>query len=109
MPKLKAGHISPNDQENAAINAGIAADPLNPEWTVQDFARARSTTTPKVSITIRLDADVIEAAKAIAAQTGTGYQTVINDALRNTLAGGGSALITENTLRRILREELRNV
>ena len=27
MPKLKPGHISPTDEEEAAIQAGIAADP----------------------------------------------------------------------------------
>ncbi|WP_434547621.1 BrnA antitoxin family protein [Paracandidimonas soli] len=103
MPKLKPGHISPTEEEDAAINAGIAADPDNPEWTAQDFARA--TKSPKVSITIRLDADVIEAAKAQASQAGTGYQTVINDTLRRALTGG-TAPVTEEALRRILREEL---
>lgn len=40
MPKLKVGHISPTAKEDAAISAGIAADPdtleLDGEW----FARA---------------------------------------------------------------------
>ena len=40
MPKLKAGHISPTDAEDAVINAGIAADPDTPEWSGQDFAGA---------------------------------------------------------------------
>ena len=103
MPKLKQGHISPTEEEDTAINAGIATDPDNPEWTAQDFARA--TKASKISITIRLDAEVVEAAKALASQTGTGYQTVINDTLRRALAGG-SAPLTEDALRRILREEL---
>jgi len=41
MPMLKPDHISPTDEEDAAILAGIAADPdareLDEEW----FARAR--------------------------------------------------------------------
>jgi DNA-binding XRE family transcriptional regulator len=41
MPKLKAGHISPTPEEDAIINAGIAADPeaqeLDDEW----FASAK--------------------------------------------------------------------
>ncbi|MGB3423347.1 MAG: BrnA antitoxin family protein [Castellaniella sp.] len=105
MPKLKSGHVSPTEEEDAAINAGIVADPDNPEWTAQDFAQARAAKVPKVSITIRLDADVVEAAKALAGRAGTGYQTVINDALRRALAGD-AAPVTEDTLRRILREEL---
>ena len=36
MPKLKVGHISPTHDEDAAINAGIAADhnaeELDDEW-----------------------------------------------------------------------------
>ncbi|MFC7557500.1 hypothetical protein ACFQU7_42690 [Pseudoroseomonas wenyumeiae] len=31
----------PTDAEEAAIQHGIAADPENPEWTEEDFARAR--------------------------------------------------------------------
>ncbi len=42
MPKLKPGHISPTDEEEAAIQAGIAADPdafeLDAEW----FATAKT-------------------------------------------------------------------
>jgi uncharacterized protein (DUF4415 family) len=29
------------DEEEARIQAGIAADPDNPEWTAEDFARAK--------------------------------------------------------------------
>lgn len=31
----------PTTAEDAAINAGIAADPDNPEWTEEDFAKAK--------------------------------------------------------------------
>ena len=52
MPKLKLGTIIPTPEENAAINAGIAADPdtfeLDDEW----FARAKPA--------IEVDADLVE-------------------------------------------------
>ncbi|WP_260986344.1 BrnA antitoxin family protein [Bordetella genomosp. 13] len=67
-------------------------------------ARAQAAKPGKISITIRLDADVVDAAKAQAEQQGMGYQTVINDVLRRALAGGAAPL-TEDALRRILREE----
>jgi len=41
MPKLKPDHISPTPEEAALIQAGIDADPDNPEWTDEDFARSR--------------------------------------------------------------------
>ena len=42
MPKLKPGHISPTDEEEAAIQAGIAADPDNPELDAEWFATAKT-------------------------------------------------------------------
>jgi uncharacterized protein (DUF4415 family) len=33
--------IPPTDEEEKRINRDIAADPDNPEWTDEDFARAR--------------------------------------------------------------------
>jgi len=41
MPILKPDTIFPTEEETIAIRAGIAADPDNPEWTDEDFARAR--------------------------------------------------------------------
>ena len=41
MPKLKPGHISPTDEEEAAIQAGIAADPDNPELGPEFWATAK--------------------------------------------------------------------
>lgn len=70
-------------EEDAAINAGIAADPdtfeLDDEW----FAKARrggrpKSAAPKESTTLRLDPDVLEHFKA----SGPGWQTRINAALR---------------------------
>ena len=106
MPKLKAGHISPTPEENAAINAGIAAEAdareLDDEW----FAKAKSASQAfapatyaalatmkrprgrpkadqtKVFTAIRLDADLLETFKA----TGKGWQTRVNAALRQFIS-----------------------
>lgn len=59
----------------------------------------------KTRITIHLDDDVIEAFRARAEASGHGYQTLINNALREYLASA-SKPVDSNTLRRILREEL---
>ena len=60
----------------------------------------------KTRITILLDRDVVNAFRARAEDTGRGYQTAINQALREYLASGNDGL--EATLRRVVREELRN-
>lgn len=62
--------------------------------------------TGKTRITIYLDNDVIEAYRQMGDNAGRGYQTLINDALRETLAKK-SAPVDARTLRRILREELK--
>ena len=59
----------------------------------------------KTRITIHLDDDVIEAFRTKAEKEGSGYQTLINDALRQYLSSTGKPVDTKN-LRRILREEL---
>jgi uncharacterized protein (DUF4415 family) len=59
----------------------------------------------KIRITIRLDEDVIAWFKAQVNQSGGGnYQTLINAALREHIAREKEPL--EETLRRVLREEL---
>ena len=60
----------------------------------------------KSRITIYLDDDVLEEFRERADKLGKGYQTIINDALREFL-GKEDKPIDENTLRRILREELK--
>ena len=62
----------------------------------------------KTRVTIMLDDDVIEAFRARADSAGSGYQTLINAALREAVAGakGKQKPITVATLRRVLREEL---
>ena len=60
----------------------------------------------KTRITIRLDQDVVDRFFEMAEKSGgaTGYQTLINAALREYL--DGKAPRFEDTLRRIIREEL---
>ena len=59
----------------------------------------------KTRITIHLDNDVLEAFRERADAAGRGYQTMINEALRQHLGAAGTP-VDEATLRRILREEL---
>jgi uncharacterized protein (DUF4415 family) len=62
----------------------------------------------KVRITIRLDQDIVDRFFQLAEASGgaTGYQTLINAALREYLDGKAPSF--ENTLRRIIREELKS-
>lgn len=96
----------PTSAEDAAINAGIAADPENPEWTDADFAQAKPASEffdqqtyaglvalsrrgkrgpqkapTKERITIRLSQNVVETFRA----TGEGWQTRMDDALQDWL------------------------
>ena len=87
-----------SDGEEARIQAGIAADPDNPELTETDFQQMRpasevlppslyaALTRPrgrpkaaetKVPVKLRLDRHAVEAFKA----TGDGWQTRMNDVL----------------------------
>ena len=61
----------------------------------------------KTRITIRLDEDVVDhfLKEADAAGGTTGYQTLINEALRQHVEGKAPKL--EDTLWRIVREEMR--
>ncbi len=59
----------------------------------------------KTRITIRLDDDILEWFRAQVHKAGGGsYQTLINDALRNFVGSAEHDL--EDTIRRVLREEL---
>ena len=75
-----------------------------------DFSGARRGAVIKPSgktrITIYLDDDVLQLFRERADADGRGYQTMINDALREHLAKTAQPL-DARTLRRILREELR--
>lgn len=81
-------------------NKPVVFDEDNPEWTEEDFARARPASelppgmlaafprtkarggrppgSNKLSVSLRLDADVLEKFRA----TGPGWQTRINEALK---------------------------
>jgi uncharacterized protein (DUF4415 family) len=102
MSKLKKHPIREiSDDEEAEIQAGIARDPDNPEWTEEDFERAKpfaevfpelaekieemrrergrpKLETPKKLVSLRLDQDVVEKFRA----TGKGWQSRINDVLK---------------------------
>jgi uncharacterized protein (DUF4415 family) len=80
-------------------------DPENPEWTAEDFARAKGPEdlppevlaafpktaarlrgrprkdAPKVLVSVRFDADVLEFYRS----QGAGWQTKVNDALRKAM------------------------
>ena len=60
----------------------------------------------KTRITIYLDDDILDAFRARAAAQGKGYQTLINEILRQSLAPG-AAPVTIESLRQVLREELK--
>jgi uncharacterized protein (DUF4415 family) len=60
----------------------------------------------KSRITIYLDDEILDEFRVRADKVGKGYQTIINEALRDYL-GKPDKPINEDTLRRILREELK--
>jgi uncharacterized protein (DUF4415 family) len=62
----------------------------------------------KTRITIYIDDDVLETFRERSDASGKGYQTIMNQALREFL-GKTEPSFDEATLRRILQEELRSV
>ena len=62
--------------------------------------------TGKTRITIHIDNDVLAAFREKAAEQGKGYQTLINDALRQAIQDKAQP-VTAETLRKIIREELK--
>ncbi len=62
-------------------------------------------TTGKTRITIYIDDDILAAFRARAEEAGSGYQTLVNEALKASLAKDDKPL-TAAALRRILREEM---
>jgi uncharacterized protein (DUF4415 family) len=63
--------------------------------------------TGKTRITIYLDDSILEEFRTRAEDAGTGYQTLINDALKEYLSSTVEKPVTESVLRRVLHEELR--
>jgi BrnA antitoxin of type II toxin-antitoxin system len=74
-----------------------------------DFSRGkRGAVVPqkgKTRISIFIDNAVLDAFRARAEKAGTGYQTMINDALRRYLAEAEQP-VTEQVLRQVLRQEM---
>jgi uncharacterized protein (DUF4415 family) len=77
--------IKPTDAEDAQITAAALTDPDNLPLTdeeLQQFRKARGRpqgSGKKEQVTLRLDTDILKQFKA----TGNGWQTRINDALRD--------------------------
>src|SRR5437588_1873867 len=85
-----------SDAEEQRIQRGIAADPDNPEWTADDFKRAKpfaevfpefaesrrgrgpQKEPTKVAVSLRLTREVVERFKA----DGPGWQTRMDEALK---------------------------
>ncbi|MFY9261175.1 MAG: BrnA antitoxin family protein [Gallionella sp.] len=87
MPKLKTGTIMPTPEEDAEITAAAMSDPdamplTDAEWEAvkPHLKRGRPAATHplKISTTLRMDADVLNALRA----TGRGWQTRLNDTMR---------------------------
>ena len=70
---------------------------------VPHLARLQAEAKGKTRITIMLDNFVIEAFRELAEVEGIGYQTLINRTLRQALT---DEHITEESLRRVIREEM---
>ncbi|MFM0364693.1 BrnA antitoxin family protein [Paraburkholderia sediminicola] len=83
QPKL----IRNTPEEEAAIARGIAADPDTFKPTDEQSAQLKprggrpKLAHPKVAVTIRYDAEIVEVFRA----SGEGWQTRMNDALRDWL------------------------
>ena len=79
---------------------------LSPDYDMTQARRGPVVSRPeKTRITIWIDNDILEACRSQAEKTGKGYQTLVNEALR-TMIGLQQQPVTEEVLRRILREEL---
>ena len=59
--------------------------------------------TTKLSITVRLDMDTLSWLKGEADKKGLPYQTLLNSILKEVMHG---TLLSEQTLRKVIREEL---
>lgn len=79
---------------------------MNPDYDMTQARRGPVVSRPeKTRITIWIDNDILEACRSHAEKIGKGYQTLVNEALRAAI-GLQQQPVTEEALRRILREEL---
>ncbi len=72
---------------------------------VPHLEKLQSEENGKTRITIMLDNDILNNFRSKAKSEGLGYQTLINQVLKNYT---NSTLLNEEMLRKILREELHN-
>lgn len=87
MPKLKAGTVFPTKEDDLAITEAAMQDLDARPYTDEEWAAAKPSrgrgrpagSGTKVATNIRLDRDLVEAFK----ETGDGWQTRLNDALRD--------------------------
>ncbi|ACK68732.1 conserved hypothetical protein [Gloeothece citriformis PCC 7424] len=63
----------------------------------------------KTRITIYLDDDILDNFRQQSETRGIGYQTLINEALKQYIKSPSEQSLTEADLRRILREELSQI
>ena len=83
------GFIIPTPEEDAAIARGIAADPDTYEVPSEEIAQMRPRgrpvlLRPKAALTMRVDAEVLDALKA----SGPGWQTRVNELLKDAVRRG---------------------
>jgi len=82
---MKKKLIRPTDEEDAQITAAALSDPDNQPLTDAELKQFRPMrgrplgSGKKEQVTLRLDAEILEKFKS----TGNGWQTRINDVLRN--------------------------
>ena len=63
----------------------------------------------KTRITIYIDDSTLDEFRSRAENSGTGYQTMMNEALKDYLSKITEQPVTESVLRRILKEEFPNI
>lgn len=71
---------------------------------VPHLAKLQEEGSSKTRITIMLDNDVINNFRVKAKDAGMGYQTLINQVLKGYV---NSSVLNEETLRKVIREELK--
>jgi len=83
---------------------------MKPEY---DFSKGKrgaiAPSNGKTRITIYLDNDILDYFRAQAETRGIGYQTLINEVLKQHSSYAPEQSLTETDLRRILREELSQI
>ena len=83
---------------------------MKPEY---DFSKGKRgaviPTRGKTRISIHIDNSVLEAFRSLAERNGTGYQTMMNEVLREYLNSPVQQPVTKDELREVLREEMPRV